>query len=233
MNLDFLLFPFAGGNKYSYQRFIQNKPNFCVIEYPGRGGRMSESLLSEVDLVVENIIVQIENMIKNDYVIYGHSMGALVGYLLCHKIQELGLPKPIKLVVSGIKAPSIKRGKLISHLPDDLFWEEVIKIGGISDELQNYPELVEFYIPILKADFTVVENYEYVKKEKLTIPIDVFYGSEEAEEEEMQGWKDETTANVNITQMEGNHFFIFDHIDFFINYFKNLTNNLIYQQTNA
>ena len=107
-------------------------------------------------------------------------------------------------------------------LGDNEFWQEVVKLGGIPDELRNHPELIEFYTPILKADFSVIENYRYEKKQKLTIPIDVFYGSEEAQVNEMLGWKEESTEKVTINQMEGNHFFIFDHTDFFISYFKNI-----------
>jgi external thioesterase TEII len=217
-------FSFAGGNKYSFSKFTNQTDDLIVIEYPGRASRINENLIIDIELLIEDLFQKIKNEITatEDYIIYGHSMGALVGYLICQKIEELGIKKPQKLVVSGKKVPSTEREVKIAHLPDEEFWQEVIKLGGIPDELQSHLELIEFYIPILKADFTAVENYKYVKKEKLTMPIYVFYGSEEATEDEMIGWQEETTAEVTITQMEGNHFFIFDHVDFFINYFKNI-----------
>lgn len=216
--------PFAGGSKYSFQKFKNKTNDFIMIEYPGRGLRIHKNLIIDIELLIEDLLQKVKNEITafEDYIMYGHSMGALAGYLICQKIEELGLQKPKKLVVSGKKAPSIEREVKIAHLPDEEFWQEVIKLGGIPDELINHPELIDFYTPILKADFTAIENYQYVKKEKLTIPIDVFYGSEEATEDEMQGWKEETTQKVTITQMEGNHFFIFKHVDFFSNYFKNI-----------
>lgn len=220
--INMLCFSFAGGNKYSFQKIAKNIDNFIVLEYPGRGMRMKENIIIDIDLLIEDLLPKIkkEIIVTEDYIIYGHSMGALVGYLICQKIEELGLKKPQKLIVSGKKSPCIEREVKLVHLPDEEFWEEVIKLGGIPVELQNHPELIEFYIPILKADFTAIENFQYVKKVKLTIPIDVFYGSEEATEEEMQDWKDETTAEVTLTKMEGNHFFIYRHIDFFRNLFK-------------
>ena len=219
-----IAFTFAGGNKYSFRKFTDIINNFIVIEYPGRGLRMSEYLFTELDAIVEDLflIVQKEITSTQNYVIYGHSMGALVAYLICHKINELKIMSPKKLIFSGKKSPVIIKKNKISKQPDEIFWKEVVKIGGIPDELLGYPELIDFYLPILKADFTAIENYQYEKKEKLTIPIDVFYGSEEASEEEMLGWKEETTEKVTITQLKGNHFFIFNHIDFFTNYFKNL-----------
>lgn len=125
--------------------------------------RINEKLMDDIDLLIEDLLPKVKEEIKlyEEYIIYGHSMGALIGYLICHKLQELDIRQPLKLVVSGRKPPSIKKGKVLSHLPDNQFWEEVIKKGGIPDELQNHPELMEFYAPILKADFRAIENYNH------------------------------------------------------------------------
>lgn len=223
-----ICFPFAGGNKYSFQKFSNQNNDLIMIEYPGRGMRIKEELMYNIDLLILDLIPKVKNEIatNEDYIIYGHSMGALVGFLICQKIEELGLKKPLKLVVSGKKAPIIPRVDKIANFPNDEFWDEVTALGGIPNEILDYPELIEFYMPILKADFGAIENYIYIKKEKLTIPIDVFYGSEEATEKEINGWLEETTEKVIITKLKGNHFFIFDHIDYFKNYFKNLTETI-------
>lgn len=218
-------FPFAGGNKYSFQKIINQIIDFVIFDYPARGLRIQEDLIIDIDLLIEDLFQKLKTgiVINEDYILYGHSMGALLGYLLCHKIQEEGLPMPQKLIVSGKKAPSIPRENKISHLPDGKFWNEIITLGGIPDEMQNYPELIDYYLPILRHDFKLVESYKYEKKPKLNIPIDVFYGSKEATEEEMLGWKEETTGKVTITKLEGNHFFIFKHVEYFQNYFNSLT----------
>lgn len=213
-----ICFPFAGGNKYSYNKLFGNSIKFSGLDVSGKALKLNEQQI--VDSIIEDILRLSIN--DDNYVIYGHSMGSLIGYLVCQRIEELGVKKPLKLVISGMNAPSMKREKLISHLPDTLFWKEIIKFGGIPDELQNFPELIDFYTPILKADLKAVENYQYVKKEKLTIPIDVFYGSEDTTIEKVHGWKEETEEKVTITQMHGSHFFIFDHIEFFTQYFKGI-----------
>jgi surfactin synthase thioesterase subunit len=136
----------------------------------------------------------------------------------------MGLKKPIKLVVNGKNAPIQARENMLTHLPNDLFWKEVYKLGGIPEEINNHPELLEYFTPILKADFCCTENYQYDKNSsKLTTPIDVFHGSdEEITQAEAEAWQEETTANVNVTELKGNHFFIFEHKYFFVEYFKNL-----------
>ncbi len=221
-----LTFPFAGGNKYSYQNLSSNLPNFKILEYSQERIVSNESRVLDLSAIIDDLMLRIRENLKDnkEYIIYGHSMGALFGFLICQKIEELKLPRPLKLVVSGFKAPSIKRKKIISHLPDIEFWDEIIKLGGVTAEMKDYPELIEYYIPILRADFKTVENYMYTKMGKLSIPIDVFYGSNEnIKEEEAFLWKKETIGEVNIIQLEGGHFFIFDHIDYFVKYFKNLS----------
>ncbi|RMZ58774.1 thioesterase [Chryseobacterium nematophagum] len=213
----FFSIPFAGGNKYSFNKFIIPKATILEIN--------RNLKITEINTIADNFISEELGQIGDvPYVIYGHSLGALLAYLICQKLQEDDLPLPQKLIVSGKKAPNVPREKKISYLPDEEFWNEILTLGGIPDEMQNYPELIEYYLPILRYDFKLVENYQYEKKPKLNIPIDVFYGSEEATEEEMIGWQDETTEKVTITQLPGNHFFIFDHVEYFKTYFHNLVN---------
>jgi len=216
---------FAGGNKYSFTKFSKNVNDFVVLEYPGRGSRFNETLITNIDLLIEDLLPKITEEIKNgeEYIIYGHSMGALLGYSICHRLQQMKIKQPLKLVVSGRRAPSSIKGKILSDLPDDLFWQEVIKLGGIPDELKEHSELIEFYLPILRADFKVVYSYNYERKEKLNIPIDIFHGTmENMTENEIMDWKNESNREVIIKSMEGNHFFIFNHTDYFIDYFNGL-----------
>ncbi|CAA7196351.1 thioesterase II family protein [Chryseobacterium potabilaquae] len=214
-----ITFHFAGGNQYSFSKIFKGHTNNHI---PFALQRDTDDL--DLNEAIHNFLLDInEKIFKNSpYVIYGHSMGALIGYLICQKLQEDDLPMPQKLIISGKKAASIPREKKLAHLSDNEFWNEILTLGGIPDEMQNYPELIEYYLPILRHDFKLVENYQYEKKSKLNIPIDVFYGSEESTEEEMLGWQNETTEKVTITKLEGNHFFIFNHVEYFRNYFDNL-----------
>ena len=217
--------PFAGGNKYSFNNFIKS----LVLENPGRGLRIKEDLIENIYELINDLLPQFQKEIDacDDYIIYGHSMGALVGYLICKEIEKQGLKPPVKLVVTGAKAPKYSKEKTLSNLSNESFWKEISKLGGIPKELNNHPELIEYFTPILKADFKCIENYQYDKNSsKLTIPIDVFYGSdEEITQAEAEAWQEETAANVNVTELKGNHFFIFEHKDFFVEYFKNLQLN--------
>jgi len=227
--MQIIAFPFAGGNKYSYNNFFSSTCNISIQEYPGRGARRKDNLIENIDELINDLFSRILDQFdfEEDYVVYGHSMGALVGYLICQKIEKMNLKKPAKLIVCGAEPPNVFVQEEISNLDDMDFWNEVSKLGGIQDDLTNHPELIEFFTPILRSDFKCIEKYEYDNSSpQLTIPIDVFYGSEEdLEVREADAWRKETTANVDITELKGDHFFIFDHLDFFNEYFKSLQIN--------
>lgn len=219
-----IAFPFAGGNKYSYN-FLNSflapfNISMEVFEYSGRGDRINESLCDSIDSIVKDLLPRVLKRIteEDDYIIYGHSMGALVGYLINCKIEELSFKNPLRLIVSGRKSPSTEREQKISQLLSDEFWIELIKLGGIPDEIEKL--LRDFFEPILRADFQVVENYTHKTDVPLKIPIDVLYGNEELENEsDFQNWKKETTNIVELKEFNGNHFFIYEHAQDIANHF--------------
>ena len=211
-------FHFAGGSKYSYNKIL---PIQCIgIEGPRKMN------ISFEEFVLSNTqkLLSVKND-EEDYVLYGHSMGALVAFLVCHNLKEMGCKLPKKLILSGRKPPSSLRDNPISHLPDEIFWKEIVKMGGIPNEINNYPELIYYYLPLLKYDFKLIENYYYKKKDKLKIPFDIFFGSNESTIEVMAGWKNETVKTVNIRQLEGDHFFIYKHANYFKEYFNGIIND--------
>jgi surfactin synthase thioesterase subunit len=220
-----LAFPFAGGNKYSFdflKPYLNPKIRFEVLEYAGRGNRISEKPIDSIDSIVDDLWLNTLNFTEEDqpYIIYGHSMGALIAFLLCHEIQKKGLKKPSKLIVSGKKAPQAKREEKIWNYPSEQFWKELINLGGIPREIQNEVTLRDFFEPIIRADFKAVEELFFQRKNVLDIPIKVLYGDGELEREnDFLDWNLETSNEVTFYKFKGNHFFIHDYAQDIANHF--------------
>lgn len=216
--MNIIAFPFAGGDKHVYN-FMKGRlegASLIVLEYKGRGLRIKERFSETIEDVVNDFLPTIQELInnENDYVIYGHSMGALIGYLICHKLEELSLKKPLKLIASGRIAPSVIGNKKISNLSSEEFWNEIFNLGGVPDSIKNNFIMRGFFEPILKADFKVVENYIYEKNKLLSIPIDVLYGKEESNNKlDFWNWQNESSKKVNIREFEGSHFFIYNFVE--------------------
>ncbi|AGC75273.1 surfactin synthase thioesterase subunit [Nonlabens dokdonensis] len=219
-----LAFPFAGGNKYSFDFLRPNlnqKIQFKVLEYAGRGERISEKPMESIDSIVDDLWQSTLNFIKDTpYIIYGHSMGALIAFLMCHQIQKKGLKKPSKLIVSGRKPFYPEKKEKIWCYPSEQFWNELISLGGIPEEIQQETSLREFFEPIIRADFKAVEEYFHGRMHTLDIPIEVLYGDEELDgEDDYLGWNKKTTNTVNFYPFKGNHFFIHNHAQVIANHF--------------
>lgn len=225
-------FPFAGGNKYSYRPMI-NVPSILldmvVLESPGRGARMNEPLLTSLDEIVEDGYNQLIAKLDWDqpYAIYGHSMGATVGYLVARKIAEAGLPQPLHLFFTGRPGPSVCRNVVPSYVLNDTeFVERVQRLGGLPDEILNNEDVMDFYMPILKADFHALDRFVYPSDQTpLDIPIDVVIGmNEDITMEQALAWKTESRAPVIVRQLPGDHFFIYQHTAYLM---KMMTSRLV------
>lgn len=206
---------FAGGSRYSFNGFVKNSPssvNVVPLELPGRGSRVQEDLLTDIDLMVEDIFLQVKDRLFEPFAIYGHSMGTLIGFLLVHRIKREGLPLPVALYVSGRAGPKIKYKKHRHNLPQQEFLKDLKEMGGIPDEMLADHNLIVFFEPIIRADFMAVETYQYEPMEFLNIPIYVFYGSDEGiAPYEAMTWQDVTSELIEVKKFSGHHFFIFEY----------------------
>lgn len=214
--LNIYCIPFAGGNRYSYRTFEEHASvdlRIIPLELPGRGSRLAEPLLTSMEDVVDDVYNTLRKQnIHTPYAIFGHSMGALIAFLVIHKLSSQNLPLPIRLFVTGRQAPSCIITKITYDLPQAEFYQEVRSIGGTLDVVLQDRSLMEMYEPILRADFQAVETCEYLPRRQLNIPITAMIGSEEKTTyEHVTGWQKETTKNLEILIFQGNHFFIYEH----------------------
>ena len=183
MSINLICLPFAGGSKYSYNIYNKYKPPFVKligVDYPGHGARLQEELLTDIHSIVDDVYEQIKKNLHAPYAIYGHSMGALVGYLTVRKLVEEQQPLPVHLFFTGCGSPSIKDKKGPRHLlSSDKLIEELKSMGGIPIEILNDSDSMRFFEPKLRADFQAVYLYKYNKFTKLSMPINVLTGFQE------------------------------------------------------
>ncbi len=211
--------PFAGGNVLSYRDFQAHVANSILVkplELPGRGKRIREPLLTTLTAMVDDVFRQVQNDLNGHaYAIYGHSMGGLLGYLLTRRILSAGIQAPLHLFVSGRRAPSVVRDNPPRHLlPKENFIDYLKDLGGIPQEVLDEGELMDFFEPILRADFKAIETYNHDFVSPFEIPITLFQGlnDKEVDHPKLLPWQQETRQPISIKTFPGGHFFIFDHL---------------------
>jgi surfactin synthase thioesterase subunit len=225
--------PFAGGSNHSYRELtsaINHDLHIEVISLPGRGNRIMEPLLRDMTEIVDDVYRVLKSKLQTPYAIYGHSMGTLVGYLVTRKILQAGLPAPLHLFFSGRGGPSVKYDEpLTQHLTKAEFITKLKQLGGSPDEILNDASLMDFFEPILRADFQAVENFSFEVTDPFHIPISVMIGTEEkTTREHAQAWQEVSHLPINLFEFTGKHFFIFDHKIEIMNYVNDKLTNKQY-----
>lgn len=185
------------------------------LELPGRGRRGLEPLCTSLDDLADDVSRQIEQRgVTRPYALYGHSMGALLAFLAAHRLRAAGFARPQALFLSGSSAPSAREVRRRHLLPPAEFKTMLRELGGCPPQVLDDPELLDFFEPILRADFKAVETWQRSDRPPLDIPLVVMSGLEDdSDAGDAGGWASETTAECRLLEFSGDHFFILRHWD--------------------
>jgi surfactin synthase thioesterase subunit len=209
-------FPYAGGAAEIYrgwQRWFPEQVDICLVHLPGRGKRISEQALNQLSSLVNEVADRMRLESDTPYALYGHSMGALVSFELSRELRRRHSAGPQHLFVSGHCAPQWPRNEpAICNLPDDQFVAELKRFNGTPGEVLDNREFIQLFIGALRADFQIVETYEYRSGEPLSCPITVYGGlqDEHVPKESCLAWQEQTSASCKVRMFKGDHFFIRD-----------------------
>jgi medium-chain acyl-[acyl-carrier-protein] hydrolase len=206
-------FPFAGGNAatfHGWSAFFPEAAQICPIHLPGRPPRFHERPITDSRLLVTALAAALQNLDSTPFVFFGHSMGALIAYETAHRLRQGQGPLPAALFVCASRAPQLpRRDSPIHHLPDADFVDRVRDLGGMDSRVLENPELMELCLPALRADFTMVETYALDRaRPPLNLPILAIGGTRDSFvcEDEVAGWREQTTGAFALHMMEGDHF---------------------------
>jgi medium-chain acyl-[acyl-carrier-protein] hydrolase len=161
--------------------------------------------------MVDAMARELRPWLDTPYVVFGHSMGALLAFEWVRKLQRSGHPMPAWLFLSGHRAPDMPGDtRLLHSLSDREFVAELTRLyRGIPDGLLLEAEFMEVFLPILRADIAVVESYRFQEDEPLDCPITVFAGSQDTNVswDQLLAWKRQTRRRFAAQIFPGGHFY--------------------------
>jgi medium-chain acyl-[acyl-carrier-protein] hydrolase len=205
------IFPYAGGAPSSFNKWAVEFPNtieVSIVHYPGRGSRFNEPPIKELFILVEEIAKAIQPELDKPFFFFGHSFGAMLAFEVARRIR----PQPQILFVSACGAPRVPNpNRPINALSDSEFISSLQELNGLPAEAMNNTELMELLLPILRADFEAIENYQYTSNEhRLECPIVAFGGSDDShvDRARLDAWSYHTNGSFKSKIFQGDHFFI-------------------------
>jgi medium-chain acyl-[acyl-carrier-protein] hydrolase len=175
---------------------------------------LGETPIADMSALIELLARQLYSWLTVPYVLFGYSLGALIAYELAHRLARLATPQPTHLLVAAQRGPSMPYiDQPIFHLPDAEFVSRLqSRYNRIPRQVLEEKELLARYLPLLRADFSLVENYRYRAKERLACPVSVFGGYHDVRvtRPQLDAWSLETSNKCTIHMIPGDHFFIHD-----------------------
>lgn len=213
-NLRLFCFPYAGGRAQIFSTWSDALPDHievCPVELPGRGRRWGETPFIELSPLIEAIASSIAPLLNRPYAFFGHSIGALIAFELARFLRQQNASEPVYLFVSSRRAPQLQDFDPPSHtLPDDELIRKLNWLKGTPQDALNDPELMQLWLPVLRADLAVSETYTYIPQMPLSCPIIAFGGRQDPAIRRggLRQWREQTTGRFAKHLFRGNHFFI-------------------------
>ncbi|OYD09090.1 thioesterase II family protein [Paludifilum halophilum] len=207
-------FPYAGGSSVIYNRWrpwIDRRIELHPVELPGRGRRFAEPLCRQIDPLTEDIYNRIQGELDGTpFSLFGHSMGALLIYEVIRKIRAEKGEEPVHAFFSGRFPPHVRDGKVYHKLPDESFKKAILALGGTPREFIENREMIKLFLPVLRADFQVLETYVFQESEPMDRDISILYGQEDTDTPvgDLNEWQRYTKGNCRFYDYPGGHFFI-------------------------
>jgi surfactin synthase thioesterase subunit len=216
--------PFVGGGASVFGAWADNLPEAVEvvgIEYPGRETRIHEPPFDRMPQLVEALGEAMLPYLDRSFVLYGHSMGALLSFELAKYLQTRYSEIPAKLIVGGWLSPELVQSYV--HGLDGI--EQGVDIDAYSDDrvieiLRANRLFVEddgadraFISSIMKsvrADLSMLGNYRFDPSVKLRCPITVIGGQSDPlfTKQQLASWKTLTTQSFSLRSVPGSHLFI-------------------------
>jgi surfactin synthase thioesterase subunit len=208
-----LCLTYAGGGARSYDSWQQLLPQTVdaqTLRLPGRENRIDEPLPLDLRALAKEVAAEVGPYLRGRFAIFGHSMGALLAYELTHALRTSFGIEPACLFVSGMRAPDrIGRMARYGNLDEDDLRSAVGTMGGTDREVLANAELWELFVPIIRSDLAMCDNYTHVPTEPLGCPL-VAYGSKQdtdLDDESLHHWGAHTTGPFQTRMFPGSHFY--------------------------
>ena len=208
-------FPFAGGGAGLYKPWAEHVAadvELLAVQLPGRENRLLEPPLRQLTQAADLLVSSLQRLPWLPTVFFGHSMGALLAYETALRLPPSR--RLSRLVVSGRSGPHMPpTTPPVDTLDDPAFLALLGGMGGTSAAVLDQPELMRLLMPMLRADFGMVDHYRPAPTApRLSCPVLAAHGQDDPSTSvaRMQAWAGVTHAPFHLLAFPGGHFFLHD-----------------------
>ncbi|MBV9315160.1 MAG: thioesterase [Pseudonocardia sp.] len=208
--------PHAGGSASFYLPVARGlSPSIEVIgaQYPGRQDRRREPCLGTIGELADELTEALVPWCDRPFALFGHSMGATLGYEITRRLEACSDVALIHLFASGRRAPSVPSNDHVHERDDEGILAELKKLSGTMPRILGDEEIIRMAMPAIRADYTAVETYVHDSGGPVRCPITVFAGDSDTRTslEAARKWREHTSGAFAFHVFPGGHFFVAEH----------------------
>ena len=207
-------FTYAGGTSSFFDEIEKGLNGIEVVkfEYAGHGLRHKEPFYKDFNELADDIFSLLKMSYKgSNYSLFGYSMGSISLVEVLKRIIQSNMPLP-EYVFLAAHEPHTK-SELLGYSEEELdeyVKQRTIRFGAVPKELENNKVFWRTYLPIYRADYSLIARYNFEELNiKTNIPACVFYSEEDTPLKDMKLW--ENYFSCEFYRFTGTHFFIQQH----------------------
>lgn len=202
-------FPFAGVGASA----LRSWPNrigsleVCRVQLPGRENRMREKPYHDFERFADDAAEALRPALDKPYALFGHCMGALLAYALLVRLEQRGLPLPVRLYASSSLVPHRGFfGPFHPSMTDEYLTEQLRIISRTTGAGEPLPELLPLALRVLRNDVQMCFDYAPPGPRRLPCPVTTIGWQNDADVRpaEMLEWQD--YAEVESAVLPGDAF---------------------------
>ena len=205
------VFPHAGGSPRFFRPLAHALPaDFTMLglTYPGRDMLLDHpSPTSLLDLARHCASAILAQPTDSHLILFGHSLGSYVAFETARALEECGLVLD-GLVVSGADAPSLGApGRW--HCADDItLTRHLADLDPRTRDALAQPGLARLLLPMIRADYRLVETYLAAPEHTVDCPIFALRGALDTETgpHGTSAWRWHTRSEFRRYIHRGGHF---------------------------
>jgi surfactin synthase thioesterase subunit/short-subunit dehydrogenase/acyl carrier protein len=236
-------FPFAGGGSATSRNWAESlDPGIEVVavEPPGRLSRVNEEPVTSMGEFVSQLTSEMQGMLDRPFAFFGHCLGGLTMYETARRLINTTAAQPIHLFASGSRPPDriADLGSFEEQLtedlmnldafrvqlppyaqPDDVFAELIRHFQiAATEQLLEDPKLRQIMLPVIRAEFQLANDYQFVAESPWDVPITCFGTRDDpyVSRRHAFGWGRFTNTRFQVFIRDGVHFSVVDDSSFIL-----------------